>query len=97
MRTPLYQDVRKSAVLETKPGAAARDGATVSRPFADILAEAESVQDVVRLSGQVPHAGIGSPAWQDAWEGLRRGMGRVLGTEAPLPPVLRSRMRRIGR
>ena len=62
-----------------------------------MLAEAEAVQDVVRLSGPVPGPGIGSPSWQDAWDGLRRGMGRVLGSDGRLPPVLRSRMRRIGR
>jgi len=93
MRTPVEIAVQKATPVEAKPGATARDGATVSRPFADILAEAESVQDVVRLSGIGPAAGM--LPWQEAWLGLQRGVDWMFGM--PLSPVLRSRMRRIGR
>jgi len=97
MRTPDHPSVRKPTPVEPKPDVATLDRATVSRPFADMLAEAEAVRDVVRLSTPAPGGAIGSPSWQDAWDGLRRGAGLVLGAEGRLPPVLRSRMRRIGR
>lgn len=95
MRTPVELAVQKLTPVEAKPGTTARDGATVSRPFADILAEAEAVQDVVRLSGRAP-AGA-APALQDAWQGLRRGVDWMFGSQLRPAPVIRSRMRRIGR
>jgi len=96
MRTPVESTVRKLTPVEPKPDTPARDEATVSRPFADILAEAESVQDVVRLSGRAPARPV-LPGLQDAWDGLRHGVNWMIGAELQPSPVLRSRMRRIGR
>jgi hypothetical protein len=94
MRTPVEVAVQKIVPIEAKPATTAPDAATVSRPFAYILAEAESVQDVVRLTVRTPAAAV---VWQDAWTGLCRGVDHLFGPGIPLSPVTRSRMRRLAR
>jgi hypothetical protein len=95
MRTPVELSVQMAAPVEAKPDVTPRDGATVSRPFADILAEAEAVQDVVKLSGKANAPG--TFAFQDAWNGLCRGVDWMIAGGLRSSPVLRSRLRRIGR
>lgn len=95
MRTPIELAVQIPTPVEGKPHATPRDGTAVSRPFADILAEAESVQDVVRLSGKASSPGIS--AFQDAWNGLCRGVDWMIAGGLKPSPVLKSRLRRIGR
>ena len=95
MRTPIELTVQMLTPVEGKPDVTPRDRAAVSRPFADILAEAESVQDIVRLSSR---PGLpATSAFQDAWNGLCRGVDWMMAGGLKPSPVLRSRMRRIGR
>ncbi len=84
MRRPMSEKIiytpSKVIPLASKPEAAAMDSATHSRSFAEILAEAEAVRDVVRVSpGVVP----AMPGLRGSVHGALHSMaGLVLG---PLP------------
>ena len=66
--------------LSPKPPATAAGNATRSRSFAELLAEAEAVQDVVQLEGRV---GPATPGVRGSIHSALHGMaGLVLG---PLP------------
>ena len=69
MRHPIELAVQQVLPIAAKPRVTADDAASVSRPFAQLLAEAEAVQDVVRLGAAVtPAAPAG--ALRAAWDFL---------------------------
>ena len=95
MRTPLEIAVIKTTPVEAKPRTLGQDAASVSRPFSHILAEAESVQDVVTLSGNFPPTASAVGAWRDAWLGLCRGANLLMSGELTQDTFSRQRKRGI--
>ena len=81
MRTPIELAAIQVAPIEEKPRVLAQDGIPGARPFSQILAEAEAVRDVVRLSGRNPGTASAVTAWRDAWNGLCRGANLLMGAE----------------
>jgi hypothetical protein len=94
MRTPLEATVTKPTLVEERPRVMTRDGASVCRPFNDILAEAEAVQDIVHVSGKVPPTASAVIAWREAWSGLCRGANVLMEGELKLGTASRTRQRR---
>jgi hypothetical protein len=81
MRTPIEVAAVQVAPVAEKPRVLARDGIGAGRPFSHILADAEAVQDVVRLSGRISATDSALPAWRDAWAGLCRGANLLVSGE----------------
>jgi len=97
MRTPIEVAVTKPVPVECKPRVLAQEPVSTSRPFSHMLAEAESVQDVVYLSGRLPPTASGVTAWKDAWNGLCRGANVLMSGELRLDGIGRNRQRRARR
>jgi hypothetical protein len=95
MRHPIELAVQQVLPIPAKPAVTADDAASVSRPFALLLAEAEAVHDVVRLSGAAQQ---GAPAamLRGAWDMLcaRLPWSGVLGLQIPEPASRPRRPRR---
>jgi hypothetical protein len=81
MRTPSEVAAIQVPPVAEQPRVLARDGAGTARPFSQMLAEAEAVQDVVRLSRRDPGTASAVTAWRDGWLGLCRGANLLLGGE----------------
>ena len=72
MRHPIELAVQQVLPVQSKPDVNAGDAATVSRPFAHLLSEAEAVHDLVRLSLAAQQLGGATPsASTAALSGLR--------------------------
>ena len=90
MRHPIELAVQQVQPLNYKPGVTAADAATVSRPFALLLSEAEAVHDLVRLSLAAQQLGGTAPAvgpLRDALSPLR-GAWDFLSARLPWTGVL---------
>jgi len=90
MRHPIELAVQQVLPIEAKPGVTPEDAATISRPFALLLSEAEAVHDHVRLSlaaqqilGVTPAAGAAG-AVRQAWDFLaaRLPWSGIIGLQA---------------
>jgi hypothetical protein len=91
MRTPVEIAVTKLVPVKEKHRATAEDAASVSRPFSLILAEAEAVHDVVRVSWEAPQYASAVGTWRDAWTGLCRGANLLMTGQARLEAPGRQR------
>jgi len=101
MRHPIELAVQQVLPIQTKPGVTPEDAATISRPFALLLSEAEAVHDHVRLSlaaqqmlGVTPAAGAAS-AVRQAWDFLaaRLPWSGIVGLQADPAARLRAKRR----
>jgi hypothetical protein len=70
--------------VHSRPGTGAKEAATAGRPFADLLAEADSVRDSVRLTAPAGAAGlkhsITAGSLAAAAAGLWQGLGGTGGS-----------------
>lgn len=104
MRHPIHLALQEVQPVNYKPGVTAADAATVARPFAHLLSEAEAVHDLVRLSlaaqqlgGMTPAASSGALAGlRGAWDFLsaRLPWAGVLGLQVAESATVRHPRRR---
>jgi hypothetical protein len=88
MRHPIELAVQQVLPVHPKPDVNASAAATVSRPFAHLLSEAEAVHDLVRLSLAAQQLGGAAPSTSTvAMSGLR-GAWDFLSARLPWSGVL---------